>query len=877
MADTMLPPNGVTIPQDIKLSQEIKNLVYEFKTLSSAVLSKITKIEKTGKSSEKVLKDIADNQELAMVMEDDKKPVRDDSISKAIDFQNNLEDSFLNSIWLLADPIQNLSDTNNENLQSIKSGIDDISFYSEFMAEYLSDMVDGIQKDIPVFNQPTDIPSSPNNDSVPESKPSVDEGSSKLSEFGDKISTSINDGLKGISDSANQAFQSVSPMLLGQLRLITDPIQDLTGFSVSDKLNEGFQSITDSLFDKGKKKMKPSRSDVAQAGDEGIGMLWLGDKLDKIFGTQKKGEDEEGMGFFASALGGGVGKAIGGMLTKGLGIGMIVTSLVLMLKDGIMGAMKADEWGVGKGAAIAGAVLGGTGEGWKNAFANAGKWALMGAGIGLLAGGPIGALIGGLIGAVVGGIMGFFGGKKIAKFIENTIAGLGQFWDNVKEFFKNSWDSIKNFFINMWNSDFITKIRTFIGDLFTSIFDFIKTPFINMWNVIVDFKDKMVQIWSGDESFLKKLGKTIGETLLFFPKMIWGWISGLGESMKNWFIDMFIGRKETADGKKAKKALIVQFWDILKTFWGGIGKMMMKGLKSVIDFFSQAPSFIKETIIPGIKEFFSGVFTSIVSGIGDMTNFVKSDVWPFITEFFGNIFNNIKETWNTFWEDPGAFISNIWKMVTDGIQGLIDKVMGIFKFFDIMGIAGVGELIKSTGSGEGLMGTVDKFTTAYSDLTKVINEQLGGELPAQEKIQTFAEQTDLANKNLIGRYKETSLEDLLKNIISSGNIDANTQALIDYLKVDDAIITNTGQVIRTSPDDNIFATKNPIQAVSTKSDQLTYREENQSSEIVEVLKALLQTAKDGNIILENKDMNPTVVNQSSGGSLRELNLVGAME
>ena len=62
---------------------------------------------------------------------------------------------------------------------------------------------------------------------------------------------------------------------------------------------------------------------------------------------------------------------------------MILTGLTMAIEDGITGWMKSESWGTSKVSGFLGGFFGGSADGGiKNAFANAGKWALIGAGVG---------------------------------------------------------------------------------------------------------------------------------------------------------------------------------------------------------------------------------------------------------------------------------------------------------------------------------------------------------------------------------------------------------------------------------------------------------------------------------------------------------------
>jgi hypothetical protein len=164
-----------------------------------------------------------------------------------------------------------------------------------------------------------------------------------------------------------------------------------------------------------KENAHPSRKELAKT-PAGQAMLFKMDQEEK----DKKKPDGlfsnlfKGLGNFAAGAAG----LAGGVLTtllKAAPFAALIGGIVWMVFDGIQGYFKSKSWGVSQMNGVMGAVLGGTKSGWAGAFANAGKWALIGVGTGFLVGGPIGALAGGLLGAAIGGILGYIGGENLAK------------------------------------------------------------------------------------------------------------------------------------------------------------------------------------------------------------------------------------------------------------------------------------------------------------------------------------------------------------------------------------------------------------------------------------------------------------------------------
>jgi hypothetical protein len=155
------------------------------------------------------------------------------------------------------------------------------------------------------------------------------------------------------------------------------------------------------------------------------------DAINRLAGKSEKpkGDDDEGiLGLMKGTIGllfRGIG-AISGLLFSiipRLGIGGVIVggivSAFLVAKDALTGMDMAEQWGVSKVSGAIGAAIGGTGKGLVNAFAQAGKWALIGGTTGFLVGGPIGTIVGGVLGAAIGGIAGYFGGQRLGQAIDN--------------------------------------------------------------------------------------------------------------------------------------------------------------------------------------------------------------------------------------------------------------------------------------------------------------------------------------------------------------------------------------------------------------------------------------------------------------------------
>ena len=183
--------------------------------------------------------------------------------------------------------------------------------------------------------------------------------------------------------------------------------------------------------------------------------------------TIKKG------GFLRSLLGGllgslggkgGIGLLLGSMfvaagaaLLKGIGVvfaglkalGMLALP-VAIIAYGLYSAIQiVKDWVAGyKTGGISGAIgqaLGGSGEGWGNAFKQGGKWAGVGALAGFMVAGPVGALVGGIAGMALGALFGFIGGAKIKKWLDGAGKTASEAWDKLKAWAGNLVDAVAAF------------------------------------------------------------------------------------------------------------------------------------------------------------------------------------------------------------------------------------------------------------------------------------------------------------------------------------------------------------------------------------------------------------------------------------------------
>jgi hypothetical protein len=215
--------------------------------------------------------------------------------------------------------------------------------------------------------------------------------------------------------------------------------------------------------------------------------------------------------------------------------------------------MKAEDWGTSKVSGFFGAFFGGTGSGIKNAFKNAGKWALIGAGVGGLIGLLPGAIIGGLLGAAFGGILGYIGGETLAKSFDGIGAWFQKQFDKlILGPIKAVWDFIapdwaKSVTDTMQWSDLLPPglTKLFNGEYFT--FDMPEFTWTDIFpGFLVDF--------------FTNVTKVVGATS-------WSWMDLLPPFLTKFFTGAYAPGKEEFKWQDLVPEFIWKVIEVAKTAW----------------------------------------------------------------------------------------------------------------------------------------------------------------------------------------------------------------------------------------------------------------------------------------------------------------------
>lgn len=643
----------------------------------------------------------------------------------------------------------------------------------------------------------------------------------------------------GNNDATEKVIGQLVDNVVGPLKLITDPLKSLTGIDLVDKFSTGISSV----FKKDKdssasflgKDTPATKNALKKAGIIGASALFITNTLGKMFVGKKvsEGTDIDLRGDAFSAV-----KGLGPALLKGAGIASLAGGILWGVIDGIIAVGKADEWGVSKISAGIGGFLGGTGEGGdiKDAFANAGKFALTGAGIGMLAGGPIGALAGGLAGAVIGGVLGWIGGENIALF-----------FDGVGSWFKEQVSNVKNWLGE--NSEAIQAVKDSVLGVLTTAFgpmiDGVKSVFAglvfrfnNIKEILGDdeltFWEKVKSIGGqvimgiievpysfakgGLASFFGDRWKTMGDILGDDEATIWGKITGIGKEIFGGIIDRVVG---FVGGWMSLADNFIKL--ILNDEWEAKYESIKTSMKEWL-------SLIIDPYIGGIKGLFTGWkdrFTNITDILGDeeisvwekVKGIGKEIILGIVEGLYNAIsgwldglvknekFQEIKDTMTGWFSGIGEKISNwIWGLLPAPLQKGI-QYLGFGKDKEVKESttptpddmtyytnATYGQPVipvpETIGTNQGV---VDNYRAFYNQ-DKTIESKTIPQREASEEEKGFF-------KSLGSRFKSL-------NTSSTNDVGAHQDIVNRYRPVNDAIIYKDGNIFEPSPDDHIIATKN---------------------------------------------------------------------
>jgi hypothetical protein len=176
---------------------------------------------------------------------------------------------------------------------------------------------------------------------------------------------------------------------------------------------------------------------------------------------------------------------LGAKVVTGAGILAIALTIGKMIYDGWMGYHQ--NWDASSFSKTLGGALGGTGKG--SVMGSIGR-GVAGAWLGFKLGalfGPVGAIVGLVVGGAIGAIAGFFGGEKVAIWMDGVGKGIADAWNDMGDWFTKKKSNYAT-----WAKDFGQRMAkasdAWIEAVFSNIWGFVTAVYNAMKNPIETIK-----------------------------------------------------------------------------------------------------------------------------------------------------------------------------------------------------------------------------------------------------------------------------------------------------------------------------------------------------------------------------------------------------
>ena len=389
----------------------------------------------------------------------------------------------------------------------------------------------------------------------------------------------------------------------------------------------------------------------------------------------------------------------------------------------------------------------------------------------------VSGMMGGLLGGMDEELSGGF--KNMGKWAL-TGAGIGSLVPVLGTLVGGLIGAAVGFLLGFIGGEKIAKAFDAVGTWFMRIWDVVWENFLEpVWNIFTQFLDIIISPFRNLFGNIKEIWQDDEKSIGKRIGSILGSIVMLPiDWIVNLFKGLFVGEKGP-DGKKIKKGLVFQAIDLVVDLVIALKDGIIKAVRGI-------GSFIWNRILKPIPEAVGRIFEvmgDIFSGF--VSTIRENPVVAKIGATIGSIFDTIK---------------NIFDTIFNTIKNLFDTMVSAMKDF----VGGTGEFIK------GLWETV---RDGFGSFVESISEWLSNLNPVQ-LLSDFGKKSAGAIGNFFGGGKNES--------------------------VNDAIITSSGKVIHTHPDDNIVATKNDLRLQQdldsmSRQDTLAYINDKETHSLLEEL------------------------------------------
>jgi dsDNA-binding SOS-regulon protein len=636
--------------------------------------------------------------------------------------------------------------------------------------------------------------------------------------------------------------------MLGPLQLVTKPLEELTGMSLQGGIGSLFNWGKDKLSGgdepEKEKRIQPKRTSLLKYGIEGASAVYLGDLL-----LDKNDQESEEMD---------------GLLKKFGTIAAIAAPALLGIAA--FTALKWDDFKDGFAQLKDGKIFKGIeslliGNRDDITEENAGKgigkqtaaWGLGALGVGTTAS-AVGAVsaAGGV--AAAGGIGSVMGSALVAAFppalIAAAAAGMAK---GVQTAYKLEWDKKSEEAVNHTReifraeeSNWWDKTKASIGLYGKALFG---TLAGGLRSVVEPAREQLSSIWADEEDgVVKKVVKSGGAAIKTLVAAPFQFFSGYYSTLKDYMWNILPqglkdGITKQLDKLKAFTAPVTNFIDNGKELLTSFVEDPFGNLQKGWDKFKKTKmgKFLSGTL-QTVWGFARGIFSSVTDSISAFFKRIKDKIAE--TAIGGAIFDFAAKTKEIF-DHIVTGITDFFGGITDAAGGL--KSIADEKLLEVK--ASIGDLF--TGMTQSLKDFFGGIGTGFKDFFGIGDPDKG--------------LLDGA-KGLISRDKdgEPSIEDdkagFFRSLFGMGT---SPDAVVE-----DAIVTKQGQIIQTSPDDNIIATKTDPRVVESSMDREVSREVSKtySSTVADSSEKFDKLIELTQVLVEETSKNKVSVNMAENSN-----------
>jgi hypothetical protein len=351
-----------------------------------------------------------------------------------------------------------------------------------------------------------------------------------------------------------------------------------------------------------------------------------------------------------------------------------------------------------------------------------------------------------------------------------------------------------------------------VGSIFKSIWNWIKEKASALGQALVNIPP--ISYIAG---FVEKIGKgDIGGALesMSFLATPFGMLSSIltgtpaGEEARKKLGNMLQGG---GDMLKAVGGKIVELSSSLFAFIGDMGKSAIESAGNLV---SVGANWVNETILQPIMGWVGNKIGSAVQTAKDIGSWVNNNIINPIGNFFSDIKKNVVRGWNAVVGDDGwvqnKLINPVFNFFESAFSAVNNAISSVSRWVQEKIIWPVRDFFGTLGSFFGVFKDM-----GVKDIWNMVRGKSKGVFEYAREEDQREQLKSVAREHLGQVALDTmSMEGIKKKLQEKGVYYQGISK--DIQDVKDAIIKPSGQIIRTSPEDTLIATKNDVNRQSDK-------------------------------------------------------------